>query len=154
MAATCSWKIMFSHCKDLSGLINNRIQLKIKCSFLYFLILWRPLVSIVLYYMYKPVISPQKVAQTLLFFIFFFNFLSSYLQFLWTNKYINFRNWDVNEFGSLTSKIAITNSERRNFEVEQNLVIFSNFKETKFQNILQILKQIKLEVIFKSNLIC
>ncbi len=38
---------MFSYCRDTSGLINDRVQLKIKCSFLYFLILWRPLVSIV-----------------------------------------------------------------------------------------------------------
>ncbi len=38
---------MFGHCKDISSLINDRVQLKIKCRFLYFLILWRPLVLIV-----------------------------------------------------------------------------------------------------------
>ncbi len=38
---------MFGHCKDTSGLISDRVQLKIKCIFLYLLILWRPLVSIV-----------------------------------------------------------------------------------------------------------
>ncbi len=29
-----------------NGLINDRVQLKIKCSSLYFFILWRPLVSV------------------------------------------------------------------------------------------------------------
>ncbi len=38
---------MFGHCKDTSGLINDRVQLKIKYSFLYFLILWWPPVLIV-----------------------------------------------------------------------------------------------------------
>ncbi len=44
--ATCGWKIMFCHCKDTSGVINDQVQLKIKYSFLYFLILYRPLVLI------------------------------------------------------------------------------------------------------------
>ncbi len=47
VSATCDRKIMFSHYKDTGSSINDWVQLKIKCSFLYFLILWRPLVSIV-----------------------------------------------------------------------------------------------------------
>ncbi len=45
------------------------------------------------------------------------------------------------------SKIATTNSESRNFEVEQNFVIFMNFEKTKFCNNLQILKKTKFEVL-------
>ncbi len=52
VAATCGWKIMFDHCKDTNGLINDRVQPKIKCIFLYLLILWLPLVSIVCIHTY------------------------------------------------------------------------------------------------------
>ncbi len=61
--------------------------------------------------------------------IFFIFFPPIFFLLIFTSN--NLRNWDVNEFGSLMSKIAITNSESRNFEERQNFVIFTNFEENR-----------------------